>query len=179
MDIIYTKLGNDVNRPLCEKFIDSGYDMNILISKLNEQNRQNKIRRKIKIQININGKISMLKQRRCKGVGIDRERSRTGYERVDEDESYFVDDTINDGYEVIGDGGTLVNNLYYNNVITLMMKPLPENNARADKLFRCLRQWQALHDQPITVEDWEEETEEDKFSFFYDYTLERILISLR
>ena len=37
MDIIYTTLGNDVNRPLCEKFIDSGYDMNILISKLNEQ----------------------------------------------------------------------------------------------------------------------------------------------
>lgn len=36
MDIIYTVLGNDVNRPLCEKFIDSGYDMNILISKLNK-----------------------------------------------------------------------------------------------------------------------------------------------
>ena len=39
MDIIYTKLGNDVNRPLCEKFIDSGYDMNILISKLKEQQK--------------------------------------------------------------------------------------------------------------------------------------------
>mgnify|MGYP000220016720 FL=1 len=36
MDIIYTKLGNDVNRPLCEKFVDSGYDMNILISKINK-----------------------------------------------------------------------------------------------------------------------------------------------
>ena len=31
MDIIYTKLGNDVNRPLCEKFVDNGYDMNIII----------------------------------------------------------------------------------------------------------------------------------------------------
>ena len=31
MGIIYTKLGNDVNRPLCEKFVDSGYDMNIII----------------------------------------------------------------------------------------------------------------------------------------------------
>ena len=37
MDIIYTKLGNDVNRPLCEKFVDSGYDMNILISKLKQR----------------------------------------------------------------------------------------------------------------------------------------------
>ena len=37
MDIIYTKLGNDVNRPLCEKFVDSGYDVNILISKLKQR----------------------------------------------------------------------------------------------------------------------------------------------
>ena len=37
MDIIYTKLGNDVNRPLCEKFVDIGYDMNILISKLKQR----------------------------------------------------------------------------------------------------------------------------------------------
>ena len=39
MDIIYTELGNDCNRPLCEKFIDSGYDMNILTSKLKEQQK--------------------------------------------------------------------------------------------------------------------------------------------
>ena len=148
MDIIYTELGNDCNRPLCEKFIDSGYDMNILISKLKEQQK----------------------------FAESMERSRTGYERVDEDESYFVDDTINDGHEVLG-GGALVNNLYYNNGNYYNDETIVENNGRADKLFRCLRQWQALHDQPITVEDWREETEEDKFSFFYDYTLERILIS--
>lgn len=29
MEIIYTYLGNSVNRPLCEKFINSGYDMTI------------------------------------------------------------------------------------------------------------------------------------------------------
>lgn len=27
---IYIKLGNGINRPLCQKFIESGYDMNIL-----------------------------------------------------------------------------------------------------------------------------------------------------
>lgn len=30
MEIIYTYLGNDVNRPLCIKFIESGYDLNII-----------------------------------------------------------------------------------------------------------------------------------------------------
>ena len=122
----------------------------------------------MKIQININGKNinAEISEEDAKELGLTEERSRTGYERVDEDESYFVDDTINDGYEVIGDGGTLVNNLYYNNGNYYNDETIVENNARADKLFRCLRQWQALHDQPITVEDWEEETEEDKFSFF-------------
>ena len=30
MELIYTRLGNDCNKELCEKFITSGYDMNIL-----------------------------------------------------------------------------------------------------------------------------------------------------
>lgn len=30
MELIYTKLGNNCNRPLCEKFIMSRYDMDVL-----------------------------------------------------------------------------------------------------------------------------------------------------
>lgn len=30
IELIYTKLGNNCNRPLCEKFIMSGYDMEVL-----------------------------------------------------------------------------------------------------------------------------------------------------
>ena len=30
MELIYTKLGNNCNRPLCEKFVMSGYDMEVL-----------------------------------------------------------------------------------------------------------------------------------------------------
>lgn len=30
MELIYTKLGNNCNRPLCEKFVESGYDMGVL-----------------------------------------------------------------------------------------------------------------------------------------------------
>lgn len=36
IETIYTKLGNAVNSKLCEKFILSGYDMNILEDKTNE-----------------------------------------------------------------------------------------------------------------------------------------------
>lgn len=33
MELIYTRLGNDINRPLCKKFIKSGYDMSVLTDK--------------------------------------------------------------------------------------------------------------------------------------------------
>ena len=33
MNLIYTYLGNDCNRKLCEDFINSGFDMNILREK--------------------------------------------------------------------------------------------------------------------------------------------------
>lgn len=33
MGLIYTRLGNDVNRPLCKRFIASGFDMELLKEK--------------------------------------------------------------------------------------------------------------------------------------------------
>jgi len=33
MSVIYTRLGNDCNRKLCMKFIESGYDLNLLTRK--------------------------------------------------------------------------------------------------------------------------------------------------
>lgn len=96
----------------------------------------------MQVTINANGKTvqAEITKEQAKILGLVEERSRTGYERVDEDDSYFVDDTINDGHEVIGGGGTLVNDLYYNNGNYYNDKTIAENNARADRLLRCLRQ---------------------------------------
>lgn len=110
-----------------------------------------------------------------KELGLVEERSRTGYERVDEDDSYFVDDTINDGHEVIGGGGTLVNDLYYNNGNYYNDKTIAENNARADRLLRQLRQWQALNDKSISVEDWEDHGK-NKWCIIYGYGLEKLYV---
>ena len=132
----------------------------------------------MKIQINIDGKNidAEISEEDAKELGLLDKRPQTGYERVEEKECYFVIGAAGDvskqiECKAISDQRRRDCGNYYND------ETVAENNARADKLFRCLRQWQALHDQPITVEDWGEETEEDKFSFFYDYTLERILIS--
>ncbi len=132
----------------------------------------------MKVTINANGKTVQVEitEEQLKELGLIEERSRTGYERVKKGDVYYFNITRS---ETVAeeecdrriDEGRYDTGNYYSN------KTIAENNARADRLLRCLRQWQALHDQPITVEDWREETEEDKFSFFYDYTLERILIS--
>lgn len=110
----------------------------------------------MKVELKANGKTVQVEmtEEQAKILGLVEERSRTGYERVDEDDSYFVDDTINDGHEVIGGGGTLVNDLYYNNGNYYNDKTIAENNARADRLLRCLRQWQAQNDKAISISDW-------------------------
>lgn len=125
----------------------------------------------MKVELKANGKTVQVEmtEEQAKILGLVEERSRTGYERVDEDDSYFVDDTINDGHEVIGGGGTLVNDLYYNNGNYYNDETIVENNARADKLFRCLRQWQAQNDEVISKEDWEDQ-DLKKYSIIYDYS---------
>lgn len=124
----------------------------------------------MKVELKANGKTVQVEmsEKQLKELGLTEERSRTGYERVDEDDSYFVDDTINDGHEVIGGGGTLVNDLYYNNGNYYNDETIVENNARADKLFRCLRQWQAQNDEVISKEDWEDH-DLTKYFIIYDY----------
>lgn len=123
----------------------------------------------MQVEITANGKSiqAEISEEQLKELGLVEDKPKTGYERVDEDESYFVDDTINDGYEVIGDGGTLVNNLYYNNGNYYSDRTIVENNARADRLLRRLRQWQAQNDKPITKKDWEANT--NKYKIKYNY----------
>lgn len=48
-----------------------------------------------------------------------------------------------------------------------------ENNARADRLLRQLRQWQALNDKPISVEDWNNESKK-KWFIIYSYSSEEM-----
>lgn len=129
----------------------------------------------MKVELKANGKTVQVEmsEKQLKELGLTEERSRTGYERVDEDDSYFVDDTINDGHEVIGGGGTLVNDLYYNNGNYYNDETIVENNARADKLFRCLRQWQAQNDEVISKEDWNNESKK-KWFIIYSYSSEEM-----
>lgn len=131
----------------------------------------------MQVTINANGKNiqAEISEEQAKILGLITDKPKTGYERVDEDESYFVDDTINDGYEVLG-GGALVNNLYYINGNYYNDKTIVENNARADRLLRQLRQWQALNDKSISMSDWKNNNI-SKYSVDYDCFNNLLLVS--
>ena len=127
----------------------------------------------MKVELKANGKTVQVEmtEEQAKILGLVEERSRTGYERVEVEETYDlveVDDEITN----MKHNGQLdrdcydVGNYYSN-------KTIAENNARADRLLRHLRQWQAQNDEPISVEDWNNESKK-KWFIIYSYSSEEM-----
>lgn len=127
----------------------------------------------MKVELKANGKNVQVEmtEEQAKILGLVEERSRTGYERVEVEETYYlveVDDEITN----MKHNGQLdrdcydVGNYYSN-------KTIAENNARADRLLRHLRQWQAQNDEPISVEDWNNESKK-KWFIIYSYSSEEM-----
>lgn len=88
-----------------------------------------------------------------KRLGLIEERSRTGYERVKKGDVYYLVDIYNNimrvtEYNDQGDKQSYSTGNYYSDKI------ISKNNARADKLLRQLRRWQAQNDKVISVSDW-------------------------
>ena len=127
----------------------------------------------MKVELKANGETVQVEmtEEQAKILGLVEERSRTGYERVEVEETYYlveVDDEITN----MKHNGQLdrdcydVGNYYSN-------KTIAENNARADRLLRHLRQWQAQNDEPISVEDWNNESKK-KWFIIYSYSSEEM-----
>ena len=124
----------------------------------------------MKIQINIDGKNidAEISEEDAKELGLLDKRPQTGYERVEEKECYFVIGAAGDvskqiECKAISDQRRRDCGNYYND------ETVAENNARADRLLRCLRQWQAAHDRAITLKDWKN-TNISKYKIKYSYT---------
>ena len=111
-----------------------------------------------------------------KKLGLIEDKPKTGYERREECNNkkyYFVntiDLVIEDENTVLFDQNRYDVGNYYSD------KTIAENNARADRLLRCLRQWQAQNDEPISVEDWED-NDKDKWCIMYGYGAEELYVN--
>ena len=108
----------------------------------------------MKVTINANGTTiqAEISEEQLKELGLIEEQP-TGYERVKKGDVYYFNITRSETVAEVEcnrriDEGRYDTGNYYSN------KTIAENNARADRLLRCLRQWQAANDRAISVSDW-------------------------
>lgn len=125
----------------------------------------------MKVELKANGKTVQVEitKEQAKILGLVEERSRTGYERVEKSETYYVINTEDDSMIDITEFNDQTDERCYNTGNYYSDKTIAENNARADRLLRQLRQWQAQNDEVISKEDWEDQ-DLKKYSIIYDYS---------
>ena len=92
-----------------------------------------------------------------KKLGLLEDKPKTGYERVKKDEMYYVINTKDDRMINVKEFKDETDEQYYNIGNYYNDKIIAENNARADRLLRQLRQWQAQNDKAISISDWKNE----------------------
>lgn len=108
----------------------------------------------MQVTISANGKNikAEISEEQAKILGLVEDKPKTGYESLGTGETYYlvdVDDEITTmKYDSRLDRDCYDVGNYYSD------KTIAENNARADRLQRCLRQWQAQNDRAVTKKDW-------------------------
>lgn len=133
----------------------------------------------MKVELKVNGKTVQVEipEEQLKELGVIKERSRTGYERVKKGEMYYLIDTEYNSMLKITEFNNQEDEQCYNTGNYYNDKVIAENNARADRLLRCLRQWQAQNDKVISVSDWKND-KINKYCFAYNYSLNELNIGI-
>ena len=120
----------------------------------------------MKVELKANGKTVQVEMTEEQLKKLGAIKPRTGYERVKKGEMYYVINTKDNSMINIKEFNDEMDEQCYNIGNYYNDKIIAENNARADKLLRCLRQWQAQNDKPISMSDWKN----DNISKYYvDY----------
>lgn len=107
----------------------------------------------VELKVNDKSVQAEISEEQAKILGLITDKPKTGYERTKIGETYYCveekdylicyaerNDSADDSFYAIGD--------YYSD------ETIAENNARADRLLRRLRQWQAQNDRAVTKKDW-------------------------
>lgn len=128
----------------------------------------------MKVELKVNDKSVRVEmtEEQLKELGLIEEQ-RTGYERVKKGETYYVIDTEYNSMLKIIEFNDQKDEQCYNTGNYYSDKTIAENNAHADRLLRQLRQWQAQNDEPISVEDWNNESKK-KWFIIYSYSSEEM-----
>lgn len=122
----------------------------------------------MKVTINANGTTiqAEISEEQLKELGLIEEQP-TGYERVKKGDVYYFNITRSETVAEVEcnrriDEGRYDTGNYYSD------KTIAENNARADRLVRQLKQWQAANDKAISISDWKND-QINKHFITYNY----------
>ena len=128
----------------------------------------------MQVELKANGKTvqAEMTEEQAKILGLAEEQL-TGYERVKKGEMYYVIDTEYNSMLKITEFNDQTDERCYNKGNYYNDKVIAKNNARADRLLRQLRQWQAQNDKAISVEDWNNESKK-KWFIIYSYSSEEM-----
>lgn len=131
----------------------------------------------MQVELKANGKTVQVEmtEEQLKELGVIK--PRTGYERMEKDSTYFFNVASGDTSST-AEAKHTVEQDFYDNGNYYSDCEIAENNARADRLFRQLRRWQALNDKAITKKDWED-INVGKIIIFYNYECCKIRIACR
>lgn len=124
----------------------------------------------MKVELKVNDKSVQVEisEEDAKVLGLVEDKPKTGYERVDDRGGiYYLSNSTGEAVNAIENNAQFDENRY-NAGNYYSDETIAENNARADRLLRQLRQWQALNDKPISVKYWEDETW-PKWRIMYNY----------
>lgn len=113
---------------------------------------------------------------RLKKLRLVEDKPKTGYERMEKGEKYYAIDAECNGMLNITEFNDQEDEQCFNAGNYYSDETIAENNARADRLLRQLRQWQAQNDEPISVEDWED-NDKDKWCIMYGYGAEELYVN--
>ena len=128
----------------------------------------------MQVTISANGKNIQVEmsEEQLNELGFAEDKPETGYERAKYNDKYYYVGEDSD-VRFYTEGNDSADGIYYNIGNYYNSEIIADNNARADKLLCCLRQWQALNDKVISQKDWQDGT----LCFYnikYNYSLDML-----
>ena len=132
----------------------------------------------MQVELKANGKTvqAEMTEEHAKILGLAEEQL-TGYERVKKGEMYYVIDTEYNSMLKITEFNDQEDEQCYNTGNYYSDRNIAENNARADRLLRQLRRWQAANDRAISAKAWKD----GPFCFYnirYNYWLDTPYVNM-
>ena len=128
----------------------------------------------MQVELKVNGKTvhAEISEEQAKILGLVEDTPKTGYERGKNGKLYYC--VEEDGHLLrYAEGNDSADDNFYGIGNYYSDKTIAENNTRADRLLRQLRQWQALNDKSISEKDWNDESKK-KWFVAYSYGAEKL-----